>query len=159
MLKPVLLVDDNRHDRELALFALRHSGLKNPVDMVHDGEEALDYLVCRGRYAQRPQINPSVILLDIKMPKINGIEVLQTLRLTPRLWEVPVIVLTTSREEQHYLETAQLGAHAFVLKPLDVKAFSIAVAQLGLPLATTTEKTGPEVFFQKRSSSASVMPQ
>lgn len=159
MLKPVLLVDDNSNDRELALFALRHSGLKNPVDLAFDGEEALDYLVCRGRYADRPRINPAVILLDIKMPKVNGIEVLQSLRWTPRLRDVPVIVLTTSREEQYYVQSAQLGAHAFVLKPLDVKAFSIAVAQLGLNLAASSNLTGSEVFFRQPWLGAHPVPQ
>lgn len=135
MLKPVLLVDDNAKDIELALYVLETSTLANPVNVVRDGEEALDYLVCRQRYADRPQINPALILLDIKMPKMNGIEVLQILRLTPRFRDIPVLVLTTSQEEEDFVRSANLGVSAFILKPLDVTGFSVTIAQLGLGCA------------------------
>lgn len=135
MLKPVLLVDDNAKDIELALYVLETSTLANPVNVVRDGEEALDYLVCRQRYADRPQINPALILLDIKMPKMNGIEVLQILRLTPRFRDIPVLVLTTSQEEEDFVRSANLGVSAFILKPLDATGFSVTIAQLGLGCA------------------------
>lgn len=147
MLKPVLLVEDTANDVELALYALEKSSLANPVHVVRDGEEALDYLICRGRHADRPPINPAVVLLDIQMPKIGGIEVLRIIRLTPRLRHLPVIVITTSDEEKDFVKTARLGIDAFIVKPIDVMGFSVAVAQLGLTLAALSSGDVPSLVF------------
>lgn len=146
-MKPVLLVEDTANDIELALFALQTSRLANPIHVVRDGEEALDYLVCRGQHADRPLINPAVILLDIQMPKIGGIEVLRIIRLTPRLRHVPVIVITTSREDEDFFKTARLEVDAYIVKPIDAIGFSVALTQVGLTLRALASESVPELHF------------
>lgn len=146
-LKPVLLVEDTANDIELALFALQQSRLANPVHIVRDGEEALDYLVCRGRHADRAPVNPAVILLDIQMPKIGGVEVLRILRLTPRLRHVPVIVITTSREDEDFFITANLKVDAYIVKPIDAMGFSVALMQVGLALNELPAGAVPALQF------------
>lgn len=139
MLKPILLVEDNPKDLELTLMALEKSNLANDVIIVRDGAEALDYLFRRGSYRDRPEGNPAVILLDLKLPKIDGIEVLEQIKADPRLRPVPVVMLTTSREEQDLVRSYALGVNAYVVKPVAFKEFIEAIQDLGIFWAVLNE--------------------
>ena len=132
--KPVdiLLVDDNPDDIELALYALRRNQLANHIHVVYDGVEALDFLFCRDKYAHRNCAhNPKLVLLDIKMPKINGLEVLKEIRSNAATAGIPVVILTTSKEERDLIESYRLGVNSYIVKPVDFEQFSDAVRQLG----------------------------
>ncbi|HEY5801912.1 MAG TPA: response regulator [Burkholderiaceae bacterium] len=139
MLKPILLVEDNPHDLELVLIALEKSQLANEVITVRDGAEALDYLHARGQFAGRPAGNPAVVLLDLKLPKIDGLEVLKHMRATEPFKALPVVMLTSSREEQDVLRSYSLGVNAYVVKPVEFKEFVRAVADLGVFWAVLNE--------------------
>ena len=139
MLKPILLVEDSPKDLELTLLALERSQLANEVIVVRDGAEALDYLHARGPFAQRLAGNPAVILLDLKLPKVDGLEVLQEVRGTPALRSVPVVMLTASREEQDLLRSYSLGVNAYVVKPVEFREFVQAIADLGIFWAVLNE--------------------
>jgi CheY-like chemotaxis protein len=139
MLKPILLVEDNPNDLELTLVALERSQLANEVIVVRDGAEALDYLHCRGEYARRQQGNPAVILLDLKLPKVDGLEVLREVRNTSELRPLPVVMLTSSREEQDLVRSYELGVNAYVVKPVDFKEFVRAISDLGVFWAVLNE--------------------
>lgn len=139
MLKPILLVEDNPRDLELSLLALEKSNLANEVVTVRDGKEALDYLFRRGAYADRQQGNPAVVLLDLKLPKVDGIEVLEKIKAEPTLQAVPVVMLTTSREEKDLLRSYQLGVNAYVVKPVVFKEFIEAIRELGIFWAVLNE--------------------
>lgn len=139
MLKPILLVEDNPRDLELSLLALEKSNLANEVVTVRDGKEALDYLFRRGAYAERQQGNPAVVLLDLKLPKVDGIEVLEKIKAEPTLQAVPVVMLTTSREEKDLLRSYQLGVNAYVVKPVVFKEFIEAIRELGIFWAVLNE--------------------
>ncbi|MBC5783591.1 response regulator [Ramlibacter sp. USB13] len=139
MLKPILLVEDDPRDLELTLVALERSQLANEVIVVRDGEAALEYLTRSGEYAARPEGNPAVILLDLKLPKVNGLEVLQTVRSTDPLRSVPVVMLTSSHEESDVLRSYQLGVNAYVVKPVEFKQFVEAIADLGIFWAVLNE--------------------
>jgi CheY-like chemotaxis protein len=130
-LKRILLVDDSARDTELALAALENHNLANEVVAVRDGAEALDYLYRRGEFADRPHGDPAVILLDLKMPKVDGIEVLRQIKGDPRLKMIPVVVMTSSREEQDLLNSYQLGVNAYVVKPVKFPNFVDAIEQVG----------------------------
>jgi CheY-like chemotaxis protein len=130
--KRILLVEDSPNDVELTLTALAESKLANEVVVVGDGEEALDYLYRRGRYRLRANGNPVVVLLDIKLPKVDGLEVLQSMREDPGLRAVPVVMLTSSREEQDLIRSYALGVNAYVVKPVDFNEFVRAIRELGL---------------------------
>lgn len=131
--KMILLVEDNPDDEALTLRALRKNNIGNELVVVHDGAEALDFLFCTGAYAGRdPLDKPQVILLDLKLPKVDGLEVLRRLREDPRTRLLPVVILTSSREEQDRLTGYQLGANSYVRKPVDFNEFVEAVRQLGL---------------------------
>jgi CheY-like chemotaxis protein len=138
-LKPILLVEDNPKDVELTLVALSKSHLANDVVVVRDGEEALDYLFCRGRHAARPRGNPAVVLLDLKLPKVDGLQVLEQLKKDPETQQVPVVMLTSSREEQDLIRSYRLGVNAYVVKPVDFKEFVGAIADLGVFWAVVNE--------------------
>ena len=127
----ILLAEDNPKDVELTLAALEEHNLANEVVVVNDGAEALDYLYCRGKFQLRTPENPAVVLLDIKMPKVDGLEVLRTIRSDERLKLTPVVILTSSREEQDLVESYKLGANAYMVKPVDFQQFIDAVKQLG----------------------------
>jgi CheY-like chemotaxis protein len=127
----ILLAEDSANDIELTLAALAEHRLVNQVDVVRDGAEALDYLHRRGAYAGRTDGNPAVILLDLKMPKVNGLEVLQAIKSDPALRSVPVVMLTSSREEGDLVQSYKLGVNAYVVKPVDFGDFMSAVKQLG----------------------------
>jgi len=130
--RPILLVEDNPNDEELTLRALKKSNLLNPVIVARDGEEALDYLLGRGRHAAMPPELPQFVLLDLKLPKVNGLEVLQALRADPRTRLLPVIVLSSSNEQRDLVASYELGANSFVRKPVDFAEFLEAARQLGL---------------------------
>ncbi len=130
-LKRILLAEDNPKDVELTLEALEEHKLANEVVIVNDGAEALDYLYRRGRYASRPDNNPAVVLLDLKMPKVDGLDVLRTLKADERLKSIPVVILTSSREEKDLVTSYNLGVNAYVVKPVDFHQFVEAVKELG----------------------------
>lgn len=131
--KMILLVEDNPDDEELTLRALKKNNIKNKVVVVRDGAEALDFLFCTGNYADRdPSVLPQVTLLDLKLPKIDGLEVLRRIRGDPRTQLLPVVVLTSSKEEQDMLNSYSNGANSYVRKPVDFTQFMEAVHQLGL---------------------------
>jgi CheY-like chemotaxis protein len=138
--KPILLVEDTPDDAELTVMSLKHSGLLNEVVVAEDGIEALDYLFGQGRYAGRdPQDTPALVLLDIKMPRLDGIEVLQKLRVDKRTSVLPVVILTTSSEDVDLVRAYQSGANAYVRKPVSLAQFQEAVRQLGLFWILTNE--------------------
>ena len=130
-LKRILLAEDNVNDVELTLTALRANSLANEVVVVHDGAEALDYLNRRGAFADREPGLPALMLLDLKMPKVDGLEVLRLVKEDPDLRKLPVVVLTSSREEQDLVRSYDLGVNAYVVKPVDFCAFMDAVKMLG----------------------------
>ena len=130
-LKRILLVDDSPRDAELALDALAQNNLANEVVALRDGAEALDYLYRRGPFADRTNGQPAVVLLDLKMPKVDGIEVLRQIKNDPQLKMIPVVVLTSSREEQDLVSSYQLGVNAYIVKPVGFPEFVEAVKQVG----------------------------
>jgi len=138
-LKRILLVEDNPNDAELTLEALAEHNLANDVIWVKDGEEALDFLYCRGDYAGKECCDLAVILLDLKLPKVDGLEVLRTIKGDNRLRLVPVVVLTSSREERDLVDSYQLGVNAYVVKPVDFGEFMNAVRELGVFWALINE--------------------
>ncbi|NER64056.1 response regulator [Pseudomonas sp. MAFF212427] len=139
MLKPILLVEDNPNDLELTLLALERSQLANDVIVVRDGAEALDYLFRRNTYADRVQGNPAVLLLDLKLPKVDGLEVLEKVREAEELRSIPVVMLTSSREEPDLDRAYQLGVNAYVVKPVEFKEFVGAISDLGIFWAVLNE--------------------
>lgn len=128
----ILLVEDNPSDAELAIHALREAHLANQLEWVQDGEAALDFLFCRGAYAKRNSRLPKVVLLDLRLPKVDGIDVLRTIRADPMTRDLPVVVLTSSKEERDIVSTYQLGVNSFVPKPVAFDAFAKTVADLGM---------------------------
>ncbi len=132
MSKTILLVEDNPTDEKLTLRALKKSGLANEIAVVRDGAEALDFLFCEGQHAGRPPGDPTVTLLDLKLPRIDGLEVLRRLRADPRTRLLPVVILTSSVEEEDVLRGYALGANAYVRKPVAFAEFSEAARTLGL---------------------------
>ena len=130
-LKRIVLAEDNANDVELTLAALRENHVANEIDVVRDGEEVLDYLYKRDRYADRVGGNPALLLLDLKMPKVDGIEVLRQIKSDPALKTTPVVVLTSSREESDLVRSYDLGVNAYVVKPVDFHEFVDAVKMLG----------------------------
>ncbi|GJQ20541.1 MAG: response regulator [Bacteroidia bacterium] len=131
-LKRILLVEDNPADVELTLTALAEHNLANEVDVANDGEQALDYLYRRGKYAMRGNGNPAVVLLDIKMPKVDGLTVLRTIKQDKDLMTIPVVMLTSSREDRDLAECYNLGVNAYVVKPVNFEEFVGAVSKVGL---------------------------
>ena len=131
--KSILLVEDNPDDVELTLMALKESKILNKVDVTRDGVEALDYLFCTGSYAGRkPASLPELVLLDLKLPKVSGLEVLERLRSDPRTKLIPVVILTSSSEEEDVLKSYRLGANSYVRKPVEFAHFTEAVKNLSL---------------------------
>jgi two-component system response regulator len=129
----ILLVEDNPNDEELALHALRRHQLAHHIEVVRDGAEALDFLFCTGAYTCRNvKDTPKVILLDLKLPKVDGLEVLRHVRTDARTKLVPIVVLTSSSEEPDILKSYELGANSYIVKPVDFDQFTETVRQLGL---------------------------
>ncbi|MGE0394264.1 MAG: response regulator [Vicinamibacterales bacterium] len=131
-LKRILVAEDNANDLELTLTALQEHGLANEVVAVRDGAEALDYLYCRGPFLGRARGNPGVVLLDIKMPKVNGMDVLRQVKADPDLRTIPIVMLTSSREEADVVRSYDLGVNAYVVKPVEFTEFMSAVRELGV---------------------------
>ena len=138
-LRRILMVEDDPRDVELTLTALEQYNLANEVVVAGDGEEALDYLYQRGKFKARANGNPAVLLLDLKLPKVDGLEVLQQIKTDDRLKMIPVVVLTSSREERDMVASYQLGVNAYVVKPVDFHAFVNAVKELGIFWALINE--------------------
>ena len=138
-LKRILLVDDSPRDTELALDALAQYNLANEILAVRDGVEALDYLYRRARFADRPEGQPAVVLLDLKMPKVDGIEVLRQMKSDPKLKTIPVVVLTSSREGPDLARCYELGVNAYIVKPVMFQNFVEAMKQVGLFWAVLNE--------------------
>jgi len=138
-LKRILLVEDDPKDVELALEGLAEHNLANDVLVVRDGVEALDYLYRRGEFATYPNGNPAVILLDLKLPRVDGFEVLRTIKSDNKLKLIPVVVLTSSREERDLVESYKLGVNAYIAKPVDFHEFVDAVKGLGIFWAVLNE--------------------
>jgi two-component system response regulator len=136
----ILIAEDSINDLELTLAALRSYHVVNEVDAVHDGAEALDYLYCRGRFANRQPAPLALVLLDLKMPKVDGLEVLRQIKSDPNLRLTPVVMLTSSREEVDLLRSYQLGVNAYVVKPVAFAEFMEAVKQLGAFWAVLNER-------------------
>ena len=135
----ILIVEDDPRDVELTLTALGEYNLANEVEVTRDGEKALDYLYCRGEFSTRSHDNPAVMLLDLKLPKIDGLEVLQQIRSDERLKLIPVVVLTSSHEERDMIRSYQLGVNAYVVKPVDFHEFVNAIKELGVFWAVINE--------------------
>jgi CheY-like chemotaxis protein len=138
-LKRILLAEDNQNDVELTLSALEEYNLANEVVVVRDGVEVLDYLFERGQFANHPNGTPAVILLDLKMPRMDGLEVLRQLREEPRFKRVPVVMITSSREEQDLVRSYELGVNAYVVKPVDFQKFVECIKQIGFFWALINE--------------------
>lgn len=151
MLKPILLVEDNPNDLELTLIALEKSKLANEVVVVRDGAEALDFLNCNGIFNKRATGNPAVVLLDLKLPKIDGLEVLSQIRSSAKLQSIPVVMLTSSKEEQDLLRSYQLGVNAYVVKPVDFGEFIKAISDLGIFWAVLNEPPPGSIRANRRS--------
>ncbi|WP_407293863.1 response regulator [Stutzerimonas zhaodongensis] len=150
MLKPILLVEDNPHDLELTLVALERSQLANDVIVMRDGAEALDYLLRRGDYTNRADGNPAVLLLDLKLPKVDGLEVLKTIRDTADLRSIPVVMLTSSREEPDLVRAYELGVNAYVVKPVEFRDFVAAISDLGIFWAVLNEPPPGSLRLQRQ---------
>jgi CheY-like chemotaxis protein len=135
----ILMVEDDPRDVELTLTALEEYNLANEVVVTRDGEEALDYLHCRGNFIGRQGENPAVLLLDLKLPKIDGLEVLQQIKSDERLKMIPVVVLTSSHEERDMVASYRLGVNAYVVKPVDFHEFVNAIKELGVFWAVINE--------------------
>jgi CheY-like chemotaxis protein len=135
----ILLVEDDPKDVELTLTALEEYKLANEVVVAHDGAEALDYLYRRGNFATRSTDNPAVLLLDLKLPKVDGLEVLQQIKADAKLKLIPVVVLTSSHEEKDMVTSYKLGVNAYVVKPVDFHEFVNAVKELGIFWALVNE--------------------
>jgi DNA-binding response OmpR family regulator len=128
----ILMVEDDPKDVELTLIALQDYNLANEVVVTRDGERALDYLYCRGEYKTRPSDNPAVLLLDLKLPKVDGLEVLKQIKSDEKLRMIPVVVLTSSKEEKDMVASYKLGVNAYVVKPVDFHEFVNAIKELGV---------------------------
>ena len=135
----ILIVEDDPRDVELTLTALEEYNLANEVVVTRDGEEALDYLYCRGNFETRTGDNPAVLLLDLKLPKVDGLEVLQQMKSDEKLRMIPVVVLTSSREERDMVASYKLGVNAYVVKPVDFHEFVNAIKELGIFWAIINE--------------------
>ena len=140
----VLLVEDNMHDAEMTIRSLKKVNLANNLVHVKDGEEALDFIFAQGKFAGRDIDNgPKVVLLDIKMPKVDGIEVLRRLKANDATKTIPVVIMTSSKEEQDIISSYKLGVNSYVVKPVDFEGFAKAVSQLGLYWLLTNQPPLP----------------
>ena len=146
VLRPILFAEDSPHDVEMTLDALGEHSLANEIIVVSDGQEALDYLRRAGRFAQRPGGDPLLVLLDLKMPRVDGLAVLRAIKQEPALRHIPVVMLTSSREEQDLIRSYDLGVNAYIVKPVGVPAFMEAVKNIGVfwAIHNALPAAGPE---------------
>lgn len=158
ILKRVLVAEDDPNDLELTLAALAEQNLANAVDAVRDGAEALDYLYRRGNYASRAEGHPVVVLLDLNMPRISGIDTLRQIRGDPKLSTIPVVMLTSSAMESDLVESYRLGVNAYVVKPVELDAFMKSVRQIGLFWAVINEPPPGEISRAVPSPSEEPLP-
>ena len=128
----ILLVEDSSADAEMTMRTLKRRGIANSIEWVKDGVEALDYLFCRGDYVERANGLPKMVLLDLKMPRLDGLQVLRDMKQDPRTQAIPVVMMTSSREEGDLLASYRLGVNSFVVKPVDFGAFAETVSQVGM---------------------------
>jgi CheY-like chemotaxis protein len=136
----ILLVEDNQDDADLALHALRREKLANNIFVVRDGEEALDFLFCRGEYAERSFDHPpKLVLLDLKLPKVNGMEVLKLVKSDPRTRTIPIVIMTSSKEDRDLVAGYHLGANSYIQKPVDIDQFRETVKSVGLYWLVTNQ--------------------
>jgi CheY-like chemotaxis protein len=142
-LRPILLVEDSPKDLELTLAALKKCQLANDIVIARDGEEAIDYLSFSGKHAGRAEGYPAVVLLDLKLPKVDGLEVLERIKGDGSLRHIPVVMLTSSREEQDLVRSYELGVNAFVVKPVEFSKFFQAIEDLGVFWAILNEPPPP----------------
>lgn len=143
----ILLVEDNADDVELAVRALRREKLANEITVARDGEEALDVIFCRGPHAARSFLHPPrVVLLDLKLPKVSGLDVLKAIKSDPRTKAIPVVVMTSSREERDLVDSYKLGVNAYVQKPVDFEQFRSMVKDLGLFWVVMNQPPPPKAF-------------
>lgn len=141
----ILLVEDNPQDLELTLRALKKANISNRIEVARDGAEALDFIFCEGAHAaRRIEERPKVILLDLKLPKVDGLEVLQRIKGDPRTKSIPVVVLTSSKEQNDVVESYHLGTNSYVVKPVSFDLFAVAVQQLGLYWLLLNQDPGSE---------------
>ncbi|MBT9373290.1 response regulator [Rhizobium sp. CSW-27] len=138
-LRPILLVEDSPRDLELTLAALEKCQLANEIVIARDGAEAMDYLTRGGIYGNRPHGDPTVVLLDLKLPKMDGLEVLERVKTNEQLRHIPIVMLTSSREEQDLVRSYELGVNAFVVKPVEFSQFFKAIQDLGVFWALLNE--------------------
>lgn len=138
-LRPILLVEDNPRDLELTLAALAKCQLANEIVVTRDGAEAIDYLDAKGLHKDRAPGDPAVVLLDLKLPKVDGLQVLEKVKKDPQQRQIPVVMLTSSREERDLVKSYELGVNAFVVKPVDFNAFFEAIQDLGMFWAVLNE--------------------
>lgn len=143
----ILLVEDNPDDIDLTLYALRRNNLANAVHIVRDGEAALDFIFCRGTYSVRAQDGPpKVVLLDLKLPKVDGLEVLRIVKNDPTTRALPIVVMTSSREQRDMVEGYQLGVNSYIQKPVDFEEFRNLIKQLGFYWLVVNQAPPPEAF-------------
>ena len=142
--KTILLVEDDANDVELTTMALTESNISNPIVVVRDGQEALDYLYCQNDYVDRVKGNPVAVLLDLKMPKVTGYEVLDKVKKDDNLKSIPIIIMTSSKEEKDLVQCYNDGANAYVVKPVDFEQFTESVKRLGLFWAVVNELPSQE---------------
>jgi CheY-like chemotaxis protein len=147
--KRILLAEDNTNDAELTLAALAEQRLADEIEVFPDGSEILDYLYRRGRFAERPSGNPAAIILDIKMPRVSGLDVLRIVKADEQLKTIPVVMLTSSREEGDLGTSYRLGANAYVVKPVSFAEFSSAIQQLGAFWCSTNEPPPGTILRRK----------
>lgn len=150
----ILLVEDNPNDIELTLHTLRRDNLANRIHVAHDGEEALDFLFRRNQYSNRlANQQPRLILLDLKLPKVDGIEVLRQIRQDPHTKALPVVILTASREEQDMVNGYRLGVNSYIQKPVDFDQFRDTIKQIGLYWLVVNQPPPPQAFEPGRTKS------
>ena len=143
----ILLVEDDPNDVELTLRVLRKNNLANKIHIAGDGEEALDFLLCRGKYSERQFDNPpKVVFLDLKLPKLNGLEVLKEIKNDPRTKPIPVVVMTSSREQRDLVEGYRLGVNSYIQKPIAFEEFQTVIKDLGYYWLIVNQRPPPETF-------------
>jgi two-component system response regulator len=142
----ILLVEDDPNDVELALIALRKSHLPENIQIARDGEEALDFLFGRGPYSDRPLTPPKLVLLDLKLPKVTGLEVLKEMKSHPRTRPIPVAVLTSSKEQRDMIDCYELGANSYIQKPIHFEHFERAIHDVGYYWLTVNQNLPPDAF-------------